>query len=78
MEHIAPRPQPAGYVGGSLLVMDFTDEEWLCRPKDSFTAPQDSGFRTFHINLDQAWQRVLLTDSVQCGRLNFDRGFPDG
>src|SRR6266481_6601469 len=71
---IAPLQQPAGNVGGSLLVMNLTDEGGLRGPKDFFAALQYGRFGTFDIDLDQAGQRVLPRNSVQSGGFDFDCG----
>src|SRR6266478_3216064 len=75
VEHIAPRPQPFGNVGGSLFVMNFADEKGLRGPEDFFAAMQDGRLRTFDIDLDQAGQVVLPCNSVQSNGFDFDCGF---
>src|SRR5882762_5958498 len=71
---IAPLQQPAGNVGGSLLVVNLADEEGLRGPKDFFAALQDGRFGTFDIDLDQAGQRVLPRNSVESDGFHFNSG----
>src|SRR5580693_96259 len=78
LELIASRQQPALDVGGSLLVMDFADDEGLCGSEDFFAALQDGRFGTFDINLDQAGQGVLPSNSIQSDGLDFDCGYFGG
>jgi hypothetical protein len=75
LAHIASRQQPAGYVRGSLFVMNFADEEGLCGPEDFFATTQDGRFGAFDIDLDQAGQVVLPSNSVQSDRFDFDCRF---
>src|ERR1700730_218185 len=70
--------QPASNIGGSLRVMDFTDDNGLRGSKDPFTAPQDRRLRALHIDLDYTWQRVLAPKRVQSDGFDFDSGFTGG
>src|SRR5258708_3812145 len=79
LERITPLQQPAGNVGGSLLVMNFAHEPGLRGTEDSFTALQDGRFGPLDIDLDQARQSVLPRNSVESDGFHFNSGsFGDG